>query len=71
MRLKLLPKCNSELLIDIIRLEFEKGLLFNNFIQSFVYFNDIALVNKTESDFGLILRNAICDECIYVLLIVT
>ena len=37
--------------------------LLNNFIQIFVFFNDIAFVNKTESDFSFTLYNAICDQC--------
>ena len=34
--------------------------LFYNFIQSFVVFNYIASVHKTELDFSSILWNAIC-----------
>ena len=36
--------------------------LFNNFIQSSLFFNNIAPVIKTELDFSLILCNAICDQ---------
>ena len=44
--------------------------LFYNYNQNFVFFDDIALVNKTELDFSLILCDAICDQCIYFLFIV-
>ena len=37
-------------------------ILVDNFIKSFVFFNAIASVNKTELDFSLILCNAICDQ---------
>ena len=37
--------------------------LFDNFIQSLVFFNAIASVSSTELDFNLILCNSICDLC--------
>ena len=40
----------------------KSSLPFDNFIQN-LFFDAIALVNKTELDFSLILCNAIYDQC--------
>ena len=51
--------------------DLNRDLIILQFIQNFIFFNDIVSVNKKELDFSLIWCNAICDQCIYFLFIAT